>query len=259
MNGRVEMYLWYRGEWIIFGSACTSSAYGKLCDERREYSWVCCGEGVFMMKTRGKPTPVLLEEAVGDPDTHTTKVEWSADDELFVARVVERPECTGHGKNEVEAIKMADENLHELRKLDREEAAGEVSAKWDDVLKQCMDFIVRPGEPSDRAIYWCVGVIADLKTALRELRRLDERLAEYRTTLGEKEDFINAQEDELHEKDAELSDWKGNYERMKAVALSDRAELRRVKDESEAFSKIAMRLRELNGELEAELRRREAK
>jgi len=40
-------------------------------------------------------------------------VQWDDDDEIFVARVSEIPECTGHGVSRVEAIEMAFDNLHD--------------------------------------------------------------------------------------------------------------------------------------------------
>lgn len=65
----------------------------------------------------------------------------------------------------------------------------------------------------------------------RQLLQLLQRKRDWQQVLSEKEDFINAQEDELREKETALSDWKGNYERLKAIALSDRAELSRLRSQ----------------------------
>lgn len=44
---------------------------------------------------------------------YTLTVRWSADDELFVARVKEIEGCTGHGGSEAEAIAMLRDNMRE--------------------------------------------------------------------------------------------------------------------------------------------------
>jgi antitoxin HicB len=44
---------------------------------------------------------------------YTLTVRWSADDELFVARVKEIEGCTGHGSSEAEAIAMLRDNMRE--------------------------------------------------------------------------------------------------------------------------------------------------
>lgn len=40
-------------------------------------------------------------------------VRWNADDEIYVGRVQEIPDCTGHGSTEAEAISMLRENLED--------------------------------------------------------------------------------------------------------------------------------------------------
>lgn len=52
-----------------------------------------------------------LEDYLSLP--YTMMVRWSADDELFVARVREIDDCTGHGATEGEALSMLRENLED--------------------------------------------------------------------------------------------------------------------------------------------------
>jgi predicted RNase H-like HicB family nuclease len=52
-----------------------------------------------------------LEEYLALP--YTMMVRWSADDELYVARVKEIERCTGHGNSEAEALAMLRDNLRE--------------------------------------------------------------------------------------------------------------------------------------------------
>ena len=51
-------------------------------------------------------------------------IQWDADDEIFVARVGEIPECTGHGTSRGEAMDMALDNLRDWieEALDAKEA-----------------------------------------------------------------------------------------------------------------------------------------
>jgi antitoxin HicB len=44
---------------------------------------------------------------------YAVDIRWDADDEIFVARVAEIPECTGHGKTRSEAMEMALDNLRD--------------------------------------------------------------------------------------------------------------------------------------------------
>jgi antitoxin HicB len=44
---------------------------------------------------------------------YAVDIRWDADDEIFVARVAEIPECTGHGKTRGEAMEMALDNLRD--------------------------------------------------------------------------------------------------------------------------------------------------
>jgi antitoxin HicB len=52
-----------------------------------------------------------LEEYLALP--YTMMVKWSADDQLYVARVKEIERCTGHGDNEAEALAMLRDNLRD--------------------------------------------------------------------------------------------------------------------------------------------------
>jgi antitoxin HicB len=44
---------------------------------------------------------------------YAVSVQWDSEDEIFVARITEIPECSGHGKSRAKAIDMAFDNLRD--------------------------------------------------------------------------------------------------------------------------------------------------